>query len=178
MDVDVDVPGILAGPSAPQPAPDPFPQVPVIHTKQEVEPQTTQGSNTDPYSQHLALVLEVIPDVLPKHAIELIEMCLPTYKDQVVERVLQDLFDNPSYPKAEKGVAGKWKAKRKASEMEDVLGRPPLRVKIDFASVNRLKPAGKNYKRLSLVSCAPADGPPLARDQADDSPFILEPAFC
>lgn len=156
MDVDVDIPTTQAGPSTPPPVPDPFPEVPVIHIQPVVDPQTTHEPDADPYSRHLALILEVIPDVLPTHAMKLIEMLYPTYKDQVAERAVQDLFDNPSYPKAEKGVAGK--GKRKASELEDVLERPPSRVKIDFASVNRPKPTGRNYRKLVLVSCPPVDG--------------------
>ena len=161
MDVDGDIPAAQAGPSAPSLAPDPFPHAPTIHTEQGVEPQTPLGPDTDPYSMYLALVLEVIPDVLPKHATELIEMRHPVYKDEVVERVLQDLFEDPSYPKVDEGVKGKWKAKRKASEMEDVLVRPPSRVKVDFASLDRPKPTGKNYRQLALVSCPSADGPSI-----------------
>ncbi|KAF9651340.1 hypothetical protein BDM02DRAFT_857152 [Thelephora ganbajun] len=148
--MDVDATTAQAGPSAPLPAPDPFPDAPLIHTQPEVDLQIAQETDTDPYSRHLALVLEVIPDVLPKHAVELIVDLYPAYKDQVVERVLQDLFDDPSYPKVEKDVAGKGKGKRKASEMEDALERPPSRVKVDFASVNRPKPAGRNYRMLVL----------------------------
>jgi len=139
MDVDGDPPTVQAGPS---------------------EPRVTQGPDTYPYSMHLTLVLEVIPDVLPKYATELIELRHPIYKDQVVERVLQDLFEDPSYPKVDKGVTGKWKAKRKASEMEDLFARPPSRVKVDFASVDRPKPTGKDYRKLALVSYPSTDGPP------------------
>ena len=157
MDVDSDIPTAQAGPSASSLAPDPFPRAPVVHTEPAFEPPTSRGTDIDPYSTYLALVLEVIPDVLPKHATELIATRHPTYKDQVVERVLQDLFDDPSYPKVEKAVTGKWKAKRKASEMEDVLARPPSRVKVDFAGVDRPKPTGKNYRQLALVSRPSAD---------------------
>jgi len=158
MDVDVDVPTAQAGPSTPSLVPDLFPQAPATPTELWSEPQTMQDQDTDPYSAYLALVLEVIPDVLPKYATELIEMRHPAYGDQVAERVLQDLFDDPSYPKDDEGVTGKWKAKRKASEMEDVLARPPSRVKVDFASVDRPKPTGKNYPKLALVSCPSANG--------------------
>jgi len=159
MDVDVDVPTTQAGPSAPSLIPDPFPQSPVIYSEPRPEPQTAQDPDTDPYSAYLALVLEVIPDVLPKYATELIDMHHPAYGDQVVERVLQVLFDDPYYPINENGATGKWKAKRKASEMEDVLAGPPSRVKVDFASVDRLKPTGKNYPKLSLVSCPSTNRP-------------------
>jgi len=152
MDVDVDVPTAQAGPSTPLLAPDPFPQVPVIHIEPEAVPQMVQEPDADPHSKRLALILEVIPDVLPKYAMGLIEKLHPTHNGQVVERVLQDLFDDPSYPKVEKGPAGKDKAKRKASEMEDVLEKPPSRVKIDFANVDRPRPTGRNYRTLALVS--------------------------
>lgn len=150
MDVDVDVPAAQADPSTPLPIPDPFPEVPVIHIQPEVDPQMTQALVADPHSKHLALILEVIPDVSPTHAMELIEKLYPTHKDRVSERILQELFDDPCYPKVEKGTAGK--GKRKASELEDVFERPPSRVRIDFASLDRPKPTGKNYRTLTLVS--------------------------
>jgi hypothetical protein len=178
MDVDVDLPIAQAGPSTPSLTPDPFPQAPVIHIEPEVTLQTKQGPDTDSYSKYLALILEVIPDVLPEHAMGLIEKHHPTYKGQVAEKILQDLFDDPSYPKAEKGVAGKGKSKRKASELEDVLERPPSRVKIDFGSVDRPKPTGKDYRTLALVSCPSVTGPPFAPYQANDWPCHLEPALC
>lgn len=159
VDVDVDAPVPQAGPSTSPPALDPFPEIPIIHIQSEGEPQTTQKPDADPHSEYLALILEVIPDVLPKHAMDLIEMHHPTYNGNVVESVLQDIFDDPSYPKVENDVAGKGKGKRKASEMEDVLEGPPLRVKIDFASVDRPRPLGSNYRALALVSFPPINGP-------------------
>ena len=159
MDVDVDVPVPQAGPSTSPPAPDPFPEIPIIHIQSEGDTQTTREPDADPYSEYLALILEVIPDVLPKHAMDLIEMHHPTYNDNVVEIVLQDIFDDPSYPKVENDVAGKGKGKRKASEMEDASEGPPSRVKIDFASVDRPKPTGKHYRILALVSSPSVDGP-------------------
>lgn len=163
MDVDVNMPTTLAGPSTALSGPDPFPEVPVIHVQAVADPQTTQ--EPDPHSKHLALVLEIIPDVIPTHAVELIERHYHTYKDQVAERVLQELFDNPSYPKVEKAVAGK--GKRKASEMEDLLERPPSRVKIDFASADRPKPTRGSYRTLALVSRLPVnESQSLSRRQA------------
>ena len=157
MDVDVAVPTAQAGPSIPLLVPDPFPDVPVIHIQPEVDPQTMQEPGADSYSEHLALILEIIPDVLPTHAMELIKMLYPIHKDRVAEMVLLDLFEDPSYPKAEGGAAGK--GKRKAAELEGVLERPPSRVKIDFASVDRSKPTGRNYRKLALVSYPFADRP-------------------
>jgi hypothetical protein len=148
--MDVDIPSAEAGPSTRLPVPDPFPDTPIVHIQRETDPQEV---NTDLFEKHLALILEVIPDVLPEHAMSLVERLYPIHRSQVAERVVQDLFDSPSYPKVEKAFVGKGKGKRKASEMEDALGAPPSRVKIDFASVDRPKPAGKNYTMLSLVSC-------------------------
>ena len=153
MDVGVDVPAAQAGPSTHLLVPDPLSQVPLIHTEPEAEPHTTQELDTVNHSEHLALILEVIPDFPQKHAMELIENLYPTYGDQVVERILQGLLDDPSYLKVEKDVAGKGKTKEEVSEMEDVLERPPPpRVGIDFASVDRPKPIGVHYTTLALVS--------------------------
>jgi len=102
MDANIDIP---TGGSTPLLSPNPFPQ--------------------DPYSEYLALVLGIIPDVSPDHAMELIKSHHPPYKDQVVEAVVQVLLDDHSYPKVES----------------------------DFASVDRPKPTGRNYGTLALVSC-------------------------
>lgn len=150
MDVDADIPSVQAGPSTAIVVPDPFPEVSVIHIGSEADTRMMQEPDMDPHSKHLTLILEVVPDVLPAHITELIKQLYPAHKDRVVERILQDLFDNPSYPKAEKASVGK--GKRKAEELGDRLGGHPSRVKIDFASVDRPKPAGKNYRKLALVS--------------------------
>lgn len=171
--MDVDIPSAEAGPSTRLPVPDPFPDAPIVHIQPEADPQEV---NTDSYTKHLALILEVIPDVLPEHAMNLVERLYPIHRSQVAERIVQDLFDSPSYPKIEKDSVGKGKGKRGASEMEDVSGAPPSRVKIDFASVDRPRPAGKNYRMLSLVSC------PFAHElqslhPADNQPRWPEPAL-
>ena len=103
----------------------------------------------DPHWDHLALVLEVLPDVLPGHARELIEEYHPVYNDQVAEMVLGELFDDPSYPKVEKGAGWKLKAKSGVSGVGDVSeGLPSESDIIDSASVDQPKPT----KRLVLVS--------------------------
>lgn len=157
MDVDIEIPSARAGPSTGVLVSDPFPEVPVIHIGSAADTQMIQDLDTDLHSKHLTLILEVIPDVLPTHIMGLIKRLYPTHKGQVAERILQDLFDNPSYPKVEKASVGK--GKRKAEELEDALEGPPSRVKIDFASVNRPKPSGKNYRKLTLVSRPSIDGP-------------------
>ena len=130
MDIDVFVPTVQPGHSTPLLPPNRLLQ--------------------DPFSEHLALVLEVVPDVLPEYAMGLIKKSEFPYTDQVVEEVLQDLLDDPFYPK----------------------------VDIDFASVDRPTPTGKNYKTSSIVSHPSTNEPPLAPYQVDDYPCHLGPAFC
>jgi hypothetical protein len=161
MDVDIDIPATQAGPSTAILISEPFPEAPVIHIGSEADTRTMQDLDADLHSKHLTLILEVIPDVLPTHIAGLIKKLYPTHKDRVVERILQDLFDNPSYPKVEKASAGK--SKRKAEELGDALGGHPSRVKIDFASVDRPKPPGKNYRKLALVSWSSINGPQSLR---------------
>lgn len=148
--MNTDAPTAQAGPSSHSPAPISFPDAPVVH----IQPDP-QEEDVDPYSEHLSLVVEVIPDILPQYALEMIKTNYPTHGNKVGEWVVQSLFDNSSYPKAEKVEAGKQKGKRKASELEDVAEGPLLRVKIDYTTVDRPRPTGKNYRELSTVSCPP-----------------------
>ena len=158
------------------PAPNTVPQAQVAHAEPGVEPQMTQEPDEDPYSRHLALILDIIPDVPLKYATELIEKHYPVYKEQVVEVVLQDLFD-PTYLEVDVDAAGKQKAKESASDMEDVWECFPSKAGIDFASVDRPKPTGWNYSTLSFVSHPSSNGPPpLASHKANDQPCPLEPA--
>ena len=120
MDTGVGVSTAQPGDSSKSLAPDPLPQ--------------------GPRSEYLALVLEVVPDVLPEHAMELVKKRHLPYGDEVVNAVVQGLLDDPSYPKA----------------------------KINFASVDRPKPTGEAYRTLALVSCPSANGPPLALHQPKD----------
>lgn len=157
--MDIDIQDTVAGPSSRSPAPDTFSDTPVIHAQPEVVPQMNQKADVDPYSKHLALVIEVIPDVQPQHALELIEELYPAYGDQVGQWVVQNLFENPSYPKTEGDVSAKGGGKRKASEMEGAAEESPPRVKIDLATVDRPRPTGKNYRMLALVSCPSVNKP-------------------
>lgn len=101
---------------------------------------------------YVAQVLEIVPDVAPAHVLELIERFREQYKDKVVEPVLHALFENPTYPKVDKGKA---KAKRKrdnddegderghakqlAVEQEVYLQKDPQRI------------AGAHYFEIALV---------------------------
>ena len=154
--MDIDAPNRVVGPSSSSPVPQPSPDVPVIRIQPDINPRTTGETGIDSYSKHLALVLEVIPDVLPQHALELVAEFYPTYGDQAGEWVVQKLFDGSPYPKI--GM-GNGKGKRKASDLEDSVEASPARIKIDFASVDRPKPTGKNYRTLALVSFSSSANP-------------------
>lgn len=52
------------------PTPDPFPDAPPILVKAELD---SQEAGVDPYLEHLSLILEFVPDILPQHALQLIE---------------------------------------------------------------------------------------------------------
>ena len=51
----------------------------------EATSQPAQESDTDLYSRHLALILEIIPEVEPEYVMEQIKMLYPVYADEVVE---------------------------------------------------------------------------------------------
>jgi hypothetical protein len=106
--MDFDVLAAEAGPSS-HPALDPFPHEPPIIV--QLEALDRREADTDPYSKHLAHVLELIPEVLPEHASQLIEELYPTYGDEVGGWVIQNLLSNPSYPRTEKFGVGKGKKK-------------------------------------------------------------------
>lgn len=145
--MDIEAPAAVAGPSTRSPVLDPFPDAPVFAG---IDSQTTQEADIDPYSKHLALILEVVPDVLPQRALELIEELYPVYGDQVGEWVVQKMLDDPPSLEVAGDVAVTGKGKRKASEMEGAGEEPPSKVKIDFASVDRPGPTGADYRTLTL----------------------------
>lgn len=126
----VDMEGVL--PAAPSPA------------IEALEPEP----DVDPISKYVARVLEIIPDVEPDHLLNLVTTCLPTYGDQVVEHVLHSLFEDPTYPKAEK----KGKCKRKQIDDDpDGHGIPSKRTKIDYGNKDRPYTGGVHYADLALV---------------------------
>ncbi|KAI0070670.1 hypothetical protein K474DRAFT_1608247 [Panus rudis PR-1116 ss-1] len=126
--------------------------VPDVNTHQEkdasVAPEDFHNADDEvPNDLYLAQVIEIIPDVDPDFALALLNENYPNFKEQVVEHVLHALFENPSYPKVEKG---KGKRKREASDEGERAGIKSQReeAQVDYLSKNRR--VGPNYHDLAL----------------------------
>ena len=98
-----------------------------------------EGSSKSRMDSYVAQVLEIVPDVLPEHVCTLVERLEPTYKTQVVEHIIHNLFEDPNYPK----IDPKGKGKRKR-EQEDDDGRGAKSVKVDYERTDR-EPPGPLY---------------------------------
>ncbi|KAK0491629.1 hypothetical protein IW261DRAFT_1324475 [Armillaria novae-zelandiae] len=103
---------------------------------------STSFTTADP----LAQVLEIVPDVEPTYAQELIAKNLPTFGDKVVETVLHSLFEDAGYPKAEK--------KRKAASGSGSGGSVAKKARVDdevnYASIDRPFAGGDDYAELAI----------------------------
>lgn len=100
----------------------------------------------------LRQVLEVVPDVQPEYAQELLT------ESKTVEATLNALFENPAYPKVDK------KGKRKAEEpIGKERGQP--KPKIDYSATERPTFGGPYYYELALVCMPPS------RNIVDSCPF-------
>jgi hypothetical protein len=136
----------------PQKIPDNIPVIDITDEDPDQDslflPTTSVAANDkehDPYSKYLAQVLEIIPDVLPEHALSLIRSYHETHQTGLLEPVLHALFEDQSYPKVDKG-----KGKRKRDD-EETSYREKSR-KIDFGNKDRPQPDGPHYRTLTLVS--------------------------
>lgn len=109
----------------------------------EPEPEPEQ----DIASKMLAQVLEVVPDVQPEHAAELISQHSTAHPDEVVQAVIHTLFETPSYPKVDR------KGKRKATDQDEGEHKRPRLDEPDYAQLNRPFKGGVHYSDLSMVSC-------------------------
>ncbi|KAK0443954.1 uncharacterized protein EV420DRAFT_1017265 [Desarmillaria tabescens] len=103
-------------------------------------------SATAPAADPLAQVLEIVPDVEPNYAQELIAKNLPTFGDKVVETVLHSLFEDTSYPKAEK----KRKAASGSGSSGSVAKKARGSAEVDYASTDRPFTGGPNYAELAI----------------------------
>ncbi|KAK0499446.1 hypothetical protein EDD18DRAFT_852256 [Armillaria luteobubalina] len=104
------------------------------------------ASTTLTAADPLAQVLEIVPDVEPNFAQELIAKNLPTFGDKVVETVLHSLFEDASYPKVEK--------KRKAASGSSPGGSAAKKARVDdevnYASTDRPFAGGHDYAELAI----------------------------
>ncbi|KAK0190321.1 hypothetical protein F5146DRAFT_1043758 [Armillaria mellea] len=94
----------------------------------------------------LAQVLEIVPDVEPNYAQELIAKNLPTFGDNVVETVLHSLFEDASYPKAEK----KRKTTSGSGSGGSVAKKARVADEVDYASTDRPFAGGPDYAELAI----------------------------
>jgi hypothetical protein len=109
-------------------------------------PSVPPSDATNSIDIYIAQVLEVIPDVKTDHILMLIQQYLPAFGDNVVQNVLHVLFEDPAYPKVEKG-------KRKRDETkDDDRGEPNNAPLIDYANKHRKSEGGQDYVDLALVS--------------------------
>ncbi|KAJ3781897.1 hypothetical protein GGU11DRAFT_221731 [Lentinula aff. detonsa] len=118
------------------------PEVDLVEQESQHKPQAEE----DTQSSMLAQVLELVPDVQPEYAEELIARHLATRQGEVLEAVVHALFENPTYPKIDK------KGKRKAAEPphdEDQHKRSRLD-QPNYDQVDRVYGGGVDYPDLSI----------------------------
>lgn len=120
----------------------------------EENPTTPEEEESDPpLDRYLAQIVDIVPDVEPGHVLDLLSSHYPDYKDQVVENILHKLFEDPKYPKIEKG---KGKRKRDAEDEDDgerwAGGRSMgTSNDFDYGSTNRIAKGGRHYDDLAQV---------------------------
>ncbi|KAK7043632.1 hypothetical protein VNI00_008243 [Paramarasmius palmivorus] len=127
-------------------------------SSRELDPEIEHGLDVpkdleeeqDPATIYLAQVLEIVPDVQPEHAANLVEQHLRQQQQQnnnVVELILHTLFENPNYPKVDK------KGKRKATlsnEQNKDTKKARVSDVIDYATANRAFNGGEHYTTLAI----------------------------
>ncbi|KAJ4488145.1 hypothetical protein J3R30DRAFT_3433416 [Lentinula aciculospora] len=115
----------------------------VQHAKQPIKSQATEQ---DTQSAMLAQVLELVPDVQPEYAEELIAQHSATRPGEVLEAVINALFQNPTYPKIGR------KGKRKSTDERHDEGRNK-RHRLDepgYSHLDRVYKGGVHYPDLSI----------------------------
>lgn len=143
-------------PPVPQPIPqpaltpaEPLAQAPPAHVGEpviQVEPEPEPEPQGDPTDRTIAQILEIIPDVEPDYLRGLVETHLPSFDAQTTEHILGLLFENGEYPRVDKS-----KGKRKATDQDDAVNRPQKKMKVDYASKERVV-ASPVYHEFALVS--------------------------
>lgn len=123
------------------------------HAPSNSKPSQTAGPSTivvpeeDPIETYTNQVLEIVPDVLPEHARQLVLQHFPRNQENTVEHVLHDLFEDPTYPKIDR----KGKGKRKRDLEDHELNERNVKPQIDYASIDRECTGGPMYVRSALV---------------------------
>ncbi|KAJ3937045.1 MAG: hypothetical protein NXY57DRAFT_982937 [Lentinula lateritia] len=94
----------------------------------------------------LSQVLELVPDVQPEYAEELILQHSTTRQGEVLEAVIHALFENSAYPKIDK------KGKRKSTEQHHDEGghKKPRFDEPDYSRLDREYKGGVHYSDLSI----------------------------
>ncbi|KAA1474208.1 hypothetical protein DENSPDRAFT_840773 [Dentipellis sp. KUC8613] len=113
-------------------------QLPPVTNEPAPAPSESPEAQLDRY---VAQVLEVIPDVSAAHVHGLLELHREQFKEQLVDWVVHLLFEDPSYPKADKG-----KAKAQAPSVD----APAQEPEADYVSETRKKGDGA-YVQLALA---------------------------
>ncbi|KAG7447786.1 uncharacterized protein BT62DRAFT_930827 [Guyanagaster necrorhizus] len=136
-------------PSAAHSAAGPSTSTSVINITDDEDPlivNTGASTSAAAAADALAQVLEIVPDVEPNYAQELIAGTLPTFGDKVVETVLHFLFEDAGYPKAEK--------RRRAASGSGADGSVSKKVRgggeVDYASTERPFAGGPDYADLAI----------------------------
>ena len=136
------------------------PQIPLFYSSDDVDPPPTftrsrpatpppapHAAPIDPIDTYVASIIEVVPDVQPAHAFELVERLMQSQPEHAVELALHAIFEDPSYPKIDR----KGKRKRDPDEDEQGPSHANLKPKVDYLSVDRAFDGGPYYFDLSMV---------------------------
>ncbi|KAF8831462.1 hypothetical protein HHX47_DHR1000431 [Lentinula edodes] len=113
-----------------------------VEKNQLMEMQAEKNAQLSMLSQ----VLELVPDVQPEYAEELILQHSTTRQGEVLEAVIHALFENPAYPKIDK------KGKRKSTEQHHDEGghKKPRLDEPDYSRLDREYKGGVHYSDLSI----------------------------
>ena len=115
-------------------------------TPMDVDPPST-AKPTESLDHHLTHVLEVVPDVDPQFASELVAKFIAQGSENIVELTLHQLLEDANYPKVSKN-----KGKRKRTDDDESLAEQPEKTtRIDYASKERPFKGGAHYKDMALV---------------------------
>jgi E3 ubiquitin-protein ligase RNF216 len=117
-----------------------------------LEPSLDMVLDSDPVSDYMARVLDIVPDVEPDHLTALVVNAITVHGSGALERVLHVLFEDPKYPRAER--KGKEKRKNPNDDNDYMQAQNPTkRSKLDYGygDMNRVFMGGPDYASIALV---------------------------